>query len=238
MWMKRIFLVWLLLCSVSLVFSQRHEIGIQGGMNNLVGDIGKSNYLFSQDPFPNTRDGIPITLAISYKRNFNAYQGVRIGINYGHIMFNDEYAIEADRNKRGLLGTNTVLGIDADFVYNFLPINDEQKIMVSPYLFGGLGYTMFQTVANTSLLSTDSSSYVGGITIPFGVGIKYKFNYNWSVLGELKFKYFFTDGLDFSDLPIRKGSEDYYGNTNSNDWVNAITLGISYSFGRPPCDCQ
>lgn len=236
--MKRIFLVCLLLCSVSLAFSQRHEIGIQGGMNNLVGDIGKSNYLFSQDPFSNTRDGIPVTLAISYKRNFNAYQGVRVGIHYGHLMFNDEYAIEADRNKRNVFGTNTVLGIDADFVYNFLPINDEQKVMVSPYLFGGLGYAMLQTVANTSLVSTGSSSYVGTIAIPFGVGIKYKFDYNWSVLGELKFKYFFTDGLDFSDLPINKGLENYYGNKNSNDWINAITLGVSYSFGRPPCDCQ
>lgn len=27
------------------------------------------------------------------------------------------------------------------------------------------------------------------------------------------------------------------GNINSKDWVNSMTLGISYSFGRPPCYC-
>ena len=28
------------------------------------------------------------------------------------------------------------------------------------------------------------------------------------------------------------------GNINSKDWFNTISLGISYSFGRPPCYCQ
>ena len=28
------------------------------------------------------------------------------------------------------------------------------------------------------------------------------------------------------------------GNINSKDWVNSVTLGLSYSFGRPPCYCE
>lgn len=236
--MKKIHWVYILLCSVSLAFAQKHEMGIQGGVNNLVGDIGKTNYLFLQDPFSDTRDGIPLTLSISYKRNYNAYQGVRVALYYGHLMFNDAYAVEVYRNKRRVYGSNTALGVDAEFIYNFLPVNDEQKAMISPYLFGGLGYTMYHTTATSSLARTSSGSYIGTTTLPFGVGLKYKFNYNWALFGEFKFRYVFSDGLDFNDLPIKTNSKSYYGNRNSNDWVNAITLGLSYSFGRPPCDCQ
>ncbi|MGS0748430.1 DUF6089 family protein [Halpernia sp. GG3] len=28
------------------------------------------------------------------------------------------------------------------------------------------------------------------------------------------------------------------GNINSKDWVNSVTLGVSYSFGRQPCYCE
>jgi hypothetical protein len=28
------------------------------------------------------------------------------------------------------------------------------------------------------------------------------------------------------------------GNINSKDWINSVTLGITYSFGRPPCYCE
>ena len=28
------------------------------------------------------------------------------------------------------------------------------------------------------------------------------------------------------------------GNINSKDWVNSVSIGLSYSFGRPPCYCD
>ena len=28
------------------------------------------------------------------------------------------------------------------------------------------------------------------------------------------------------------------GNINSKDWLNSISIGLSYSFGRPPCYCD
>jgi hypothetical protein len=28
------------------------------------------------------------------------------------------------------------------------------------------------------------------------------------------------------------------GDTRNKDWMNSITLGVSYSFGRPPCYCD
>jgi hypothetical protein len=44
-------------------------------------------------------------------------------------------------------------------------------------------------------------------------------------------------------VEVKKRADDYaknsaIGNTNSKDWVNTISLGVSYSFGRPPCYCD
>lgn len=110
------------------------------------------------------------------------------------------------------------------------------------------------------------------MAIPFGVGLKYKFNYNWALFGEFMFRPTFSDSIDYSvvddkDLRVTynkdilaPGStksllqESPYlqiaeeraaeflknreiGNINSKDWVNTISVGLTYSFGRPPCYC-
>ena len=204
--------------------AQRHEIGIQLGTSNLSGDIGKAKYI---NPFPNNinnlaNEGIPFYGAIMYRMNFNPYQSVRFRLAYNHIQFNDKYAQELYRASRGLYGTNSVYEASAIFDYNFLPVNEEQKSMLSPYIFGGISGLMFNTTLEGNKF---------GFAIPFGAGLKYKFNYNWALFGEFMFRATNTDTLDYSD-------EHNLGNLNSKDWMNSMSLGLSYSFGRPPCYCQ
>jgi hypothetical protein len=109
--------------------------------------------------------------------------------------------------------------------------------------------------------------------IPFGVGLKYKFNKNWMIFGELMFSPTLSDQLDYSKLTskevkssynsdildpttgrsllmsspyfnVSKEREEYFinertvGDTRSKDWINSATIGLSYSFGRPPCYCD
>ncbi len=109
--------------------------------------------------------------------------------------------------------------------------------------------------------------------IPFGLGLKYKFNYNWAISAEAMFRYTFSDQLDYSELTDKDLQPTYnadilspatgtsllqtgvyystakereneflknrqVGDPNSNDWINSVTLGITYSFGRPPCYCD
>ncbi|MEZ7527668.1 DUF6089 family protein [Cloacibacterium normanense] len=204
--------------------AQRHEIGIQLGTSNLTGDIGKTKYI---NPFPNSinnlaNEGIPFYGAIMYRMNFNPYQSVRFRLAYNHIQFNDKYAQELYRASRGLYGTNSVYEASAIFDYNFLPVNEEQKSMLSPYIFGGISGLMFNTTLEGNKF---------GFAIPFGAGLKYKFNYNWALFGEFMFRATNSDTLDYSD-------EYNLGNLNSKDWMNSMSLGLSYSFGRPPCYCQ
>ncbi len=223
--MKRKTLVIIALFFINLfAHAQRHEIGIQLGTSNLTGDIGKTKYI---NPFPNSinnlaNEGIPFYGAIMYRMNFNPYQSVRFRFAYNHVQFNDGYAQELYRRIRYLNGGNSVYEISAIFDYNFLPVNEEQKSMLSPYIFGGISGLMFNTTLEGNKF---------GFAIPFGAGLKYKFNYNWALFGEFMFRATNSDTLDYSD-------EYNLGNLNSKDWMNSMSLGLSYSFGRPPCYCQ
>jgi hypothetical protein len=166
---------------------------------------------------------------------------------------------------------------------------------VSPYIFGGVGALMFDapkaTLVNdfrrdsdgvalapiNELDFTTTAVYSTGtkttMHIPFGVGLKYKFNYNWAIFAEATFRYTLTDQLDYSKIltkdvvatyngdilsPVTGGSllqtDAYYvvskereaaiigdrniGDLKSKDWMNTVSLGLTYSFGRPPCYCD
>ncbi|KEY18270.1 DUF6089 family protein [Kaistella antarctica] len=294
---KKVIYTLIALFFVSVAYKgQRHEIGVQLGMSNLVGDIGRTNYVL-QKPTRNYTDyGIPFYGGILYRMNFNPYQTVRLNLGYSHIQFIDVLAKEQYRRNRKLSGTNSIMEADLIFEYNFFPVNDEQKGLLSPYIFGGLG-AMYASTAQFTIANDfykDSKGdpkapssfgdfetreeYINGkkltMSIPFGIGLKYKFNYNWSLFGELMFRPTFSDSIDYSvinddniNISYKKkniGGTDYdlgkgeyrveadkrsaeilkklesrqIGNINSKDWVNTISIGLSYSFGRPPCYCD
>ena len=293
---KKYILAFLSLIFISVFYKgQRHEVGVQLGMSNLVGDIGRTNYIL-QKPINNISDyGLPFYGGILYRMNFNPYQTVRFNFGVSTIQFIDALAKETYRRNRQLSGTNTILEADLIFEYNFFPVNDEQKSLLSPYIFGGIG-GLYANVTQVSI-ENDFRRDAGGVAqtpvneedfvttqtynagkkitmaIPFGVGLKYKFNYNWALFGEFMFRPTFSDSVDYSMIdekdakltynkdilsgtstksllqeePYMKVAEQraadflqnrQIGNINSKDWVNSVTLGLSYSFGRPPCYCE
>ncbi len=274
---------------------QRHELGVQLGMSNLVGDIGRTNYILQKPVLSNIGDyGIPFYGGILYRMNFNPYQTVRLNVGYSHIQFLDSVAKEQYRRNRNLWGTNSILEADLIFEYNFFPVNDEQKSLASPYIFAGVGGLLANSTkvslvndfrrdaGGTAIAPTSSTdfetnpTYESGnqltMAIPFGVGLKYKFNYNWALFGEFMFRPTFSDSIDYSvvndkevkvtynkdilapgstksllqESPYLQVAEERaaeflknreVGNINSKDWVNTVSIGLTYSFGRPPCYC-
>ena len=285
----------LLLVSASS-FGQRHELGVRMGMSNLVGDIGRTNYIL-QKPIMDkiSEHGLPFYAGILYRLNFNPHQTLRFDFGYSHVQFDDRYAKEQyRRNRKWGTGTNSGVELDAIFEYYFFPVNEEQRGMLSPYIFGGIG-GMFANV--NKVVFYNEFKQVGGeyrepdlpedftttpeietgskliMSIPFGAGLKYKFNYNWALSGEFMFRPMFSDAIDYSVIDekdvkmvyskeilqtgknqsylnqdpykqVAKDRADAYlesrniGNKNSNDWVNSVTLSLTYSFGRPPCYCE
>lgn len=263
MFMYRYFSLVVCLLLSTWLGAQRHEIGIRLGSNSLVGDIGRTNYIL-QKPFTHSfsEHGVPVYVGVMYRLNFNPYQTFRFDLGYGSVQFDDAYAKENYRRQRGFWGTNSGVEANALFEYNFLPVNNEQKALLSPYVFGGIGGLFYnQRKATFSDLADEEPdiSYSNKLilAVPFGIGLKYKFNYNWALSGELMFKPTFSDGIDYSTIDRRDVtfssavdkeaselkrdnyvSENTYGNTNSKDWINSVTLSLTYSFGRPPCYCD
>lgn len=278
--------------------AQRNEVGIRLGMSNLVGDIGRTNYIL-QAPYKTDKMseyGLPFYGGLLYRFNFNPYQTIRLDLGYNQIQFSDNYAKEDYRKNRGLYGKNNIYEASLVFEYNFFPVNNEQQYgMLSPYIFAGVGgivhdatkvtlHNDFKRNSNgVALAPTSESDFITSenyesthklaMTVPFGVGLKYKFNYNWAIFAEAMFRPTFTDLLDYSDIlrkdivstynaeildPVSGGSllesgnyyittkereEEFYknrgvGNSKSKDWVNTFSLGLTYSFGRPPCYCD
>lgn len=287
-----------IIISVTTMDAQRHELGVRFGVSSLVGDIGRTNYLL-QAPVQMdniTEFGLPLYGGLIYRMNFNPHQTLRFDVGYSHIQFDDREADEAYRRNRQMWGTNNLLEADAIFEYNFFPVNNEQDNgMLSPYIFAGFGAMMhevtqaevyhdFNRDANgVAIAPVNELDFVTNIQynnsrkvnmfIPFGVGLKYKFNYNWAINGEIMLRPTFTDQLDYSvleeeDLESSFNSDIlapstnssllqtgvYYtvakereaeflrnrevGDANNKDWVNSVTLGLTYSFGRPPCYCD
>lgn len=280
------------------VKAQRHELGVRFGMSNLVGDVGRTNYIL-QKPLSGTRIsdyGIPFYGGAFYRFSFNPYQSVRFDLGYNNIQFKDRAAKEDYRSQRNYMGKNDVYESSLVFEYALFPINNEQeKGMLSPYIFLGVGAIMHDApkinfthdfrrdadgVAQAPLDELDfvsTPTYSTGkkvsMTVPFGVGLRYKFKYNWTVSLEAMFRPTTADQLDYSKIldkdvkgaynadilsPNTNGSllqsGNYYivskerekeylekrsiGDTRNKDWMNSITLGVSYSFGRPPCYCD
>ena len=138
---KKIIYSFLAIFFISVFYKgQRHEIGVQVGMSNLVGDIGRTNYIFQKPVLDDlSQYGFPLYVGALYRMNFNPYQSVRLNVGFSNVQFIDAVAKENYRRNRRLYGTNSIIEADLIFEYNFFPVNDEQKSLLSPYIFGGVG---------------------------------------------------------------------------------------------------
>ncbi len=285
--MRSIFIFIILCISLNLV-AQRHEIGLMLGQPNLIADVGKTNYI---QPFPSTVDNqtLPYSLGLLYRFNFNPQMGLRLNLNYNHINFSDREAKEDYRVRRNRTGQNDIGEGSIFFEYNFFDINDEQEFGHSPYIFTGFGAYMYKnrlyrfshelyTDASGNPITpsspTDFKTTVyydeeskSGFNLPFGVGYKFKFNYNWVLSLEVGVRYTDTDNLDYSWMnednfederryvaPDLLADNQYYdeivnresnfkaaqitGNLNSTDWYVITGVSLTYAFGRPPCFCK
>lgn len=293
---KLLFSILALVLTIADMDAQRHELGVRVGHSNLVGDIGRTNYIL-QMPFRDVSTfGLPVYGGLLYRMNFNPHQTLRFDLGYNHIQFADAAAKEEYRYNRKMWGTNDLYEASAIFEYNFFPVNNEQQRgMISPYIFAGVGAMMHDVTQATmshdfrrdvngvaqapvneldfnSTIEYDSGKKVTGY-VPFGVGLKYKFNYNWAISAEVMFRPTISEQLDYSmlkekDLKSTFNADilspntntsllqtGYYyavaqererdflirrkvGDPNSKDWINSVTLAVTYSFGRPPCYCD
>lgn len=268
---------------VSLAFAQKHEIGIFIGGANAISDVGRTNYVLNpllsgNDKFVPSqyRNTIPIVFGGMYKYNLNPQQGIRINLNFGLIKGNDANATEEYRIKKDQFYNNSIIELSTVFEYDFFPINQEQQEASSPYIFAGIGafgayspvYEFKHELKEEGLVSSvkKAEEFKGAMSIPFGIGYKIKFNWNWIISAEVGFRPTFIDYLDksisniddvtrFSTAPgvdkevanqrnailkeqLQQRGIKVTGNKSSNDWYTFTGISLRYTFGRPPCFCD
>src|SRR5690606_1663105 len=206
--------------SFSLSIAQRHEVGIFAGGANVIGDIGRSNYI---NPMPvsynsdKITDKLPLAMGLLYRFNFNPHMGLRFNAIYAKVIGNDKTAPEKFKRERGYAYKNNILEGSLLFEYNFFDINNENAAKHSPYIFGGIGAFMFDknlyTITHTfatndqgviiqpESINTEVSTKTEketSFSIPFGAGYKIKYKHNWVISAEVGFRYTRTDNLDHS----------------------------------------
>jgi len=283
--MKKIAVVTFLIFVINTAFSQKHELGASFGHANLIADIGKTNYI---QPFPEylTPSLIDFSVGILYRFNLNPRQSLRFNFIYNTIRFSDNQAREDYRTARKKRATNDIIEASAMFEYNFFDINDEVKFAQTPYIFAGIGAMLYNDrlykiqhtfnrdanedivapLSDTDFVTTTipEKDLKSGFSVPFGIGYKIKFDYNWVLSAEIGVRFTATDRLDYSvsqpeqyTTTIEDGLDTFFnvsqeidnrnieilksnqtGNIISTDWYVITGVNLTYTFGRPPCACD
>jgi opacity protein-like surface antigen len=257
--MKKILLIVIAFCSMQTIFAQRHELGVFLGGANVIGDVGKGNYI---NPFPtklesNGSQFFPISLGALYRFNFNPYMGLRANFSFSKVGASDHLSGEQYKRDRNASFKNEIVEGSVLFEYNFTDINEAQKLAHAPYLFFGVGLANFKSryydINEEQTILYTKSERENKVVLPFGVGYKVKFNYNWVVSLETGFRYTGHDNLDynnprFTNELLQAGKDDpkiqeiidskIYGDIKNKDWYVLTGLTLTYTFGRPACYCN
>lgn len=241
-----------------MVSAQRHELGLFMGGANVIGDVGKGSYI---NPFPvkQTANGsyfLNGSLGALYRFNFNPYMGLRANLSVSRVAAGDYVSGEQYKVDRKENFSNSIIEGSILYEYNFTDINDDQYFAHSPYIFFGVGlanyrHQIYDLDKNNKVVSV--SKRENDFVIPFGVGYKVKFNYNWVISAETGFRYTGKDALDynnpkFTDRLLKAGQIDpliqsnidnkIFGNISNNDWYVLTGLTLTYTFGRSACYCN
>lgn len=257
--MKKFLLFIFVLCFVQNIQAQRHEIGIFAGGANVIGDVGKSSYF---NPFPTKTEAngkiiIPIAIGGLYRFNLNPYMGFRVNASYAKVAGSDYRSKEQYKIDRNKSYNNHIIEGSIVFEYNFFDINESQLTAQSPYVFVGGGFfssnqRMYDYDSKEKRITNDNFNK-NSFALPFGVGYKLRYNYNWIISVETGVRYTKTDHLDYNvasftpklidaakNNPVLREQINSltYGNTSNNDWYVFSGITLTYSFGRPACYCN
>lgn len=148
----------------------------------------------------------------------------------GGIAAADRYADNEYQQLRDLSFRTLIMEGDLLAEYNFLDYRDSKKALNwTPYVYGGLGYTLFRPrpVSGTYRTST--------MVIPFGLGVKYQFRRPWSIGMEFGARKTFTDYLDDFGNPEIMADKYQNGNPALKDIYYFLGIQLSYTFYKIVC---
>jgi hypothetical protein len=211
------------------VSAQTYEIGIFAGGANVIGDVGRTNYILPSGP---AFGGI-------FKWNKSKRYAWRASVLYGDFTADDSKSHMQSRQQRGYVMDNSILEASLGLEFNFVEYNlHKLGPAFTPYLYTGFTYFRYDFMYFDALQVQDINQKEGSFAIPMTVGAKYRLN-QFLILGaEIGARYTFTDNLDASNPEGSNFEQFRFGNILSDDWYVFTGFTLTYTFGRKPCqDC-
>ncbi|WP_281542413.1 DUF6089 family protein [Maribacter aestuarii] len=226
--MKQIVFV-ILALSFFGVHSQTYEVGVFGGGANMIGDVGRTNFILPSD----------IAFGGIFKWNKSKRYAWRGSIIYGKFTADDAKSNTTARQQRGYLVDNSVLEGSVGLEFNFVEYNlHKLGPAFTPYLYTGVTYFRYDFDYFNGGVLQEINQKDGSFAIPIIGGFKYRINQFLIFGAEIGARYTFTDNLDASN-PIGSNFEEFqFGNIFSDDWYVFSGVTLTYTFGRKSCtDC-
>lgn len=190
------------------------EIGVNAGGSYMIDDVNSI-------PFKNSM----LDLGLIYRQNFNERFSAHAEWNSTKINYYNNSAILPVETIRMNM-------IDLCGEFNFFdlikkPYKPKSKSF-SPYIFAGLGIQFSKNYYNLNFLKELPET----MTVPFGVGIKYKLGNRINLNAKWAHRISLNDKIE--------GTESVLNGTNlfNNDVSSTYTMGVSFDFWKRPCNCN
>ncbi len=196
-----------LLCiSNAQTVENKWSIGINGGLNQYNGDLGRGFYKFNKGTF-----GFG---GLSVSRYLNRFLDVSVSGNYGTMGYTD-----GDSNSFKSNLTHANINVRLKFIGN-----DKHKVV--PYVFGGLGFLHFGKVTNSKTAAQpdnkELTKYGSAARPVYGLGVTFHIIPLLSL--HLQESFIFSD---YDKVDGKIGWKRY------NDNYVQHSIGLSFNFGKP-----
>jgi len=211
--LKRILLSVAACCLFSAYSSaQTMEVGINAGASGYMGDLN------TNDPL----DFSGIAYGAFVKGNLDPYWAVGVHFNHGKIKDNDFLSDDASFRNRNINFSTPLNELTVQVDFNFLDYfagGGTKKF--TPYIFTGVGGVLFNPRATYQgqeyelrYYQTEGKSYKNyALTIPYGVGVKYRIGEHIGLFTQAGYRTAHTDYLD--DVGDSYPLTDVYGNIDA-----------------------
>ncbi len=215
-----------------------YDIGIGGGLSGYTGDVS-SNFI---KPLSYNYNGF-------YRSNLNPRFSFCVDFDYGSVSGSStDLGVSFPITSAAGIGeksfSTNYQGVDLILEINFFPYPYKKSVLnsynISPFYFVGLGSKNYTSTVSATVDGEDvldsGSDRKSVISIPFGVGLKWKISDKWGFQFKFKTEKLFTDSFDGDHLdnPYQLDGFKYH----RQDWLYLTSFSLFYSFGKEVWDCH
>jgi len=189
-------------------FMPNADAGGFAGVSYYLGDINPRRQFY--EPGPSLGGLIKFNLTEHHTFRLNLFWGQLKG---NDLDFNNEY-----QQMRAHSFETSLLDLHVGYEFNFTPYIVNRRVVAhTTYIFGALGFS--------AILSSSTDIAENHLTLPFGVGYKYRFNDRVSIGCEWGMRKAFTDTIDGLFSP---GHDDSGAMTHNNDWYSFAGIYLTF----------